>query len=59
MAKKIRLYVGTGFCGATHEEEIPYEGQTDDEIQSLLDDFRDEVIGELDPYYEIEDEEDE
>jgi hypothetical protein len=54
MSKTIRLMVNTGFAGAVHEEEVAYDGQTQEEISQLLSDFRDEVVGELEATYRIE-----
>ena len=56
MGKTILLKINTGFCGATHEDEVEYIGQSTEEIQELLNDFHDDVVQNyLEAEYEIED----
>jgi len=54
--KTIVLKVNTGFVGAVHEEEIEYTGQTEKEIETELDNLRDQVCAELEATYEFQDE---
>lgn len=49
--KTVVLKVHTGFCGAVHEEDVEYEGQTHSELEALLNDFREQVQSELETEY--------
>lgn len=57
MSKIIRISVSTGFCGGVHEEEIEYTGQTEDEINDLAREYKQEVCDNYISWdWEIEDE---
>lgn len=59
MTKIIKITVSTGYVGCSYEEEVEFDGQTEEEIAELVNDFKLEVCcNHIEAEYEIEDEDD-